>query len=121
MIVEDDLSLQRLYEMMLKAFRFEVISIASNGKEAIEIYKSLPNKPDVILMDHRMPVKNGIDATLEILKIQSNSKVIFTSADNSIKKKALEIGATSFIAKPFNVHEIHDEIKRVSSMEKASL
>ena len=121
MIVEDDLSLQRLYEMMLKAFGFEVVSIASNGKEAIEIYESLPNKPDVILMDHRMPVKNGIDATLEILKNDSNTKVIFTSADNSIKKKALEIGATSFISKPFNVQQLQDEIKRVTSMEKASL
>ena len=121
MVVEDDLSLQRLYEMMLKTFGFEVCSIASNGKEAIDIYESLPIKPDVILMDHRMPVKNGIDATLEILKNGSRTKVIFTSADNSIKKKALEIGASSFIAKPFNVQQLHEEIKRVTSMEKASL
>ena len=121
MIVEDDLLLQRLYEMMLKVFGFEVSSIASNGKEAIEFYESLPKKPDVILMDHRMPVKNGIDATLEILKNGSRTKVIFTSADNSIKKKALEIGASSFIAKPFNVQQLHEEIKRVTSMEKASL
>jgi CheY-like chemotaxis protein len=121
MIVEDDLSLQRLYEMMLKAFGFELSGIASNGKEAIEIYQSFPKKPDVILMDHRMPVKNGIDATLEILKNGSNTKVIFTSADNSIKKKALEIGATSFIAKPFNVQQLHEEIKRVTSLEKASI
>jgi DNA-binding NtrC family response regulator len=68
-----------------------------------------------------MPVKNGIDATLEILKIQSDSKVIFTSADNSIKRKALEIGAISFISKPFNVQQLHEEIKRVSSMGKTSL
>ena len=115
-IVEDDLSLQRLYEMMLTTFGFEVVDKASNGKEAIEKFKSLSPKPDVILMDHRMPVKNGIDATIELMKFNNHTKVIFTSADNSIKERALEIGAISFIEKPFSVIQLHAEINRVVNL-----
>jgi len=115
-IVEDDLSLQRLYEMMLTTFGFEVVDKASNGKEAIEKFKSLSPKPDVILMDHRMPVKNGIDTTIELMKINNHTKIIFTSADNSIKRRALEAGAISFIEKPFTVIQLQTEINRVVNL-----
>lgn len=113
LIVEDDLSLQHLYELMLKTFGFKILAKASNGKEAIDVFKSLINKPDVILMDHRMPIKNGIDTTKEILKFNINSKIIFISADKSVKNEALSVGAIHFIEKPFSVHELHDEIKKV--------
>jgi len=113
LIVEDDLSLQHLYEMMLKTFGFNVIAKASNGKEAIDVFLSLDIEPDVILMDHRMPVKNGIDTTIEILKRNSHTKIIFISADKSVKKQALSIGAVSFIEKPFSVNRLQDEITNV--------
>jgi two-component system chemotaxis response regulator CheY len=115
-IVEDDLSLQRLYEMMLTTFGFEVVDKASNGKEAIDKFKSLSPKPDVILMDHRMPVKNGIDTTIELLKFNSPTKIIFTSADNSVKGRALEVGAVSFIEKPFTVIQLQTEMNRVVNL-----
>ncbi|MHA1193933.1 MAG: response regulator [Promethearchaeota archaeon] len=113
LIVEDDLSLQRLYELMLITFGFKVLAKASNGKEAIDVFLSLDNKPDIILMDHRMPVKNGIDTTIEILKCNPHSKIIFVSADKSIKREALSIGAVRFIEKPFSVTKLHEEINKV--------
>jgi CheY-like chemotaxis protein len=64
-------------------------------------------------MDHRMPGKNGIDTTIELLKFNFHLKIIFTSADNSIKDEALSIGASAFIEKPFSVEHLHNEIKRV--------
>jgi len=113
LIVEDDLSLQHLYELMLKTFGFKILGKASNGMEAIDVFQSLDNKPDVILMDHRMPIKNGIDTTKEILNFNSHSKIIFISADKSVKKEALSIGAIHFIEKPFSVKELHDEIIKI--------
>lgn len=116
LIVEDDLSLQRLYEMMLKTFGYTVIGKAKNGIEAIDIYTSSSPKPDVILMDHRMPIKNGIETASEILKLNSHSKIIFTSADNTVKKQALSIGATSFLEKPFNLEQLLNEIEKVLAL-----
>jgi two-component system chemotaxis response regulator CheY len=113
LIVEDDLSLQRLYEMMLKTFSYNIIGKASNGREAIEIFTSSTKKPDIVLMDHRMPIKNGIETAKELLKLNSHSRIIFTSADNSVKKQALSIGAASFLEKPFNLEQLHNEIQKV--------
>ena len=113
LIVEDDLSLQTLYEMMLTTFGFEVVGKANNGRDAVELFLAMPLKPDVILMDHRMPLKNGIEASIEILKTKGHTKIIFTSADKSIANKALSIGVNSFIEKPFAITTLHKEIERV--------
>jgi len=93
---------------------FDVIGEAKNGEEAVSLYITFPKKPDIILMDHRMPIKNGIEATKQILNINKKSKIIFTSADISIKQEALSIGAKSFIDKPFTITELIDKIKKVS-------
>ncbi|HUW90005.1 MAG TPA: response regulator [Candidatus Nanopelagicaceae bacterium] len=111
--MEDDLSLQKLYEMMISTFGFRVVGKANNGKEAIEKYYALTNKPDVILMDHRMPVQNGIDTAIILLKLKKPPKIIFTSADISIKTRALAIDGLTFLEKPFTVKALHDEIIKV--------
>lgn len=118
LIVEDDIYLQKLYEMMLKTQGFKIIGKAGNGSEAINIFKSLQNKPDIVLMDHRMPIKNGIDTTLELTRLNSHTKIIFISADNSVKKQALSIGAKSFIEKPFSIDQLINIIKKVIKNSK---
>lgn len=112
-IVEDDLSLQKLYGIMLTSFGFEVVDKASDGKEAIEKFKSFSPKPNIIIMDHRMPIKNGIEATIELMKFNSNTKIIFMSADKSIEGRALKIGAIAFIEKTFTAIQLKNEIDRI--------
>jgi len=77
------------------------------------MFKSFITKPDVILMDFRMPFKNGLEVTKEILKIDNNSKIIFTSADNSIKNLALSIGVISFKEKPFKHEKLIKNINKI--------
>ena len=115
--MEDDLSLQKLYEMMISTFGFSVVGKANNGKEAIEMYNALTNKPEVILMDHRMPVQNGLDTALILLKLKNPPKIIFTSADISIKSRALAVGGLTFLEKPFTVNALHNEI--IKALEKS--
>ncbi len=62
-----------------------------------------------------MPIKNGIEATKEILNSNNHSKIIFASADNLVKEIALSIGAFQFIEKPFKIHELVEKIKYVLS------
>ncbi len=112
-IVDDDQSLQRLYTLILKEAGFKIIGTALNGKIAIEKYKKFKENPDIILMDHRMPIKNGIDAMIEILKINRNEKIIFASADITIKKKALSLGAYAFLDKPFNMNKLMETIQHI--------
>ncbi|MFX1323711.1 MAG: response regulator [Promethearchaeota archaeon] len=112
-IVDDDQSLQQLYSLILKEAGFKIIDTAFNGKLAIEKYKKLNQKPDLILMDHRMPIKNGLDAMSEILQINHNEKIIFASADISIKQKALSLGACAFLDKPFNMRNLLNTMKKI--------
>ena len=102
-----------ILENLLEAHGFKVIGTAADGQLAIDKFNSLPIKPDVILMDYRMPNKNGIEATVEILKNGYQSKIIFTTAEVSIKEQALKIGATSVINKPFFSHELINKINEV--------
>ncbi len=102
-----------MYELMLKSKGFDIIEKANNGEIAISIFKSLSEKPDIILLDYRMPVKNGLEAAKEILSLKKKSKIIFASADNSIKNEAISIGASIFLKKPFT----HEEL--ITSVNKA--
>ena len=76
-----------MYETMLKILGFNIVNTATNGEEAVNMYKSFSVKPDIILMDHRMPIKNGLEASKEILQIDKSSKIIFISADQTIKNR----------------------------------
>jgi len=114
-IVDDDQSLQRLYILILKDAGFEIIDTALNGKVAVEKFLSLKTKPDIILMDHRMPIKNGLDAMTEILQIDGHEKIIFASADITIKQKALSLGACEFLDKPFKMSKLLTIIRRVAN------
>jgi YesN/AraC family two-component response regulator len=97
---------------MLEMSGFKIIKSAANGEEAINMCKSFPEKPDIILMDHRMPIKDGIETTKEILQLNNNSKIIFISADHSIKETALSIGAVSFNLKPLDMESLINTIHK---------
>lgn len=111
-IVEDDGDLQKLYKIFLELFGLEVIGIASNGEEAVNMFKSFDEKPDIILMDHRMPIKNGLEATKEIIQIDKSAKILFVSADRSVKDKALSLGAINFECKPIKHQKLVNIIKK---------
>jgi len=111
LIVDDEVFLHQFYTEFLKLNGDQIVGYATNGEEAVLIYKSLSEKPDIILMDYRMPMKNGIEASKEILKMNNSSKIIFVTADNNIKQEALSIGAINFIDKPFSLDNFMKIIK----------
>jgi len=79
---------------------------AVNGEEAIA--KSLAINFDVILMDMRMPKKNGIEAAETILNVKPNSKIIaVTAADSNVERKyAMKAGMSGFLTKPFSENDL---------------
>ena len=111
-IVEDEFSLIKLYEFLLTTYGHEVIAVAKNGEEAVKKYKMLPSKPDIIIMDHRMPIKNGIEASKEILEINKDANIIFASADKEARESAKMIGARSFKNKPFSNEKLMRNIEK---------
>ena len=91
---------------------YDVVGIASNGDEAVKMYKDFTEKPDIIILDYRMPIKNGIDALKEILQIDKESKVIFASADRTIKQEVYSCGALGFLNKPFSQKKLINTVNK---------
>ena len=102
----------KLYKLILARMGDYSVEFFINGKEAVENYRNHSEKPKVIIMDHRMPVMNGIDAMIEIFRIDKTTKIIFASADTSMKELSISKGATAFLSKPFKIEELMDLIKK---------
>ncbi len=112
-IVDDNLVFLSLFEKLLKLKGFQIIGTARDGESAVNMFKSFPEKPDIVLIDHHMPIKNGLDTVKEIVKVDIDSNIIFTSEDRSIKYKAKSLGASSFIVKPYSFEELNKKIKKL--------
>ena len=82
------------------------VEFSTNGRDAVDNFKNQLEKPKVLIIDHRMPVMNGFDAMIEILKIDGSTKIIFASADTSMKERSISMGATAFLSKPFKIEEL---------------
>ena len=87
--------------------------VAQKILSEVEHFKNLNKKPDIIILDYRMPNKNGIQILEEILQIDNTSKIIFASADNKIKIEALSKGAKFFLDKPFSLKELYKTVLKL--------
>jgi two-component system chemotaxis response regulator CheY len=96
---------------MLPLYGITVLGSAQDGEEAITLFKTLEKKPDLIIMDHRLPLKDGIQTMQEILQLDPTSKVLLASADHSIASEALARGACYFLSKPFRIKQLITVIK----------
>lgn len=109
LIAEDDEISFELCKIQLQNFDLNIIH-ASNGKIAVDKVKENPDI-DLILMDIRMPVLNGYEATKQIRELNPHVPIIAQTAFAAIPEhqEMLEFGFTEFIAKPLT-ENILDQI-----------
>ncbi len=88
-----------------------VISVA-NGQEAVDSYKA--EKPDIVILDIVMPIKDGITATKEIIEFDGNALIIISSSvgTQSHLKEVIKAGAKDFVQKPIDEKLLSEIIKR---------
>jgi two-component system chemotaxis response regulator CheY len=115
LVVDDDDLIQELYASFLPIGGHEVADVAFNGQEAVAKYGQMHPRPEVVIMDQRMPVKSGIEATREILAFDSTARILMISADQSVKALAVAAGAAGFLEKPFFLPRLLEAIKNVAS------
>ncbi len=94
---------------------FDVVGEAENGAGALEAYRQLD--PDVILMDIRMPVMDGVEATRRLREADVNTKVIIltTFDDNEYVFEGLRAGALGYLLKDVSGAELADAIRKVAA------
>lgn len=106
LIVDDDIFLHKVLNRILSIGGHTVVGHAYNGAEAVDMFNGLNPKPDIILMDHRMPIMNGATATREIRHKSPKSRILFISADNTVRNDAMNAGALGFLTKPIRSKEL---------------
>ncbi len=110
LVAEDIQSNYLLLEKLLQR-RYNLIH-ALDGREAVEIVKS--EHVDLVLMDMKMPVKNGLDATAEIRAFDTSIPIVALTAHafDSDKVAALDAGCNEYLVKPL------DKVKLMNVLEK---
>jgi two-component system cell cycle response regulator DivK len=112
-LVEDNLTLQRLFLLLLKKSGFEVTAF-DHGKPAIEWI--LKNKPDVVLLDIMLPDMNGADILKHLrLKMPRNLMTVALTAyaNAADKEKFMRDGFDGFIPKPINPQTFIGELEEM--------
>ena len=110
-IIDDEAILHRLYKDVFAIKGHQVVADAYDGEEAVEKYATLEPKPDVVILDHRMPNKDGLEAMKDILGIEPKARIVFISADANVKEEAIKKGAISFGLKPVTIRHMLDLVE----------
>lgn len=117
-LVDDEVLFRKGISFLLsKEKNIEVIFEASDGMELIEFLKGDNPKPDIIIMDLKMPLLNGIEATKIIRKDFSDIKIIaLTSYDSkSFIANMIDVGAVSYLVKNATPQELFETINEVAA------
>lgn len=118
LIVDDSKFMRNIIIEILERNNIKVIGEASNGKEAVSMYKKLI--PDVVTMDLTMREMTGIEAVREIVKLDPKAYIIVCSAmgQQEIIKEAIKEGAKGFVIKPFDEDELVNEVNKAFKLKK---
>ncbi len=113
LIAEDDDTSYALLQVYLAKGNYRLLRTV-NGKQTIEMFKENPDTA-LILMDLKMPVMDGYDATREIKKMNKDLPVIAQTAYalTGDSQKALDAGCDDYVTKPINKKELLDKIERI--------
>lgn len=105
-VVAEDETLIRLDIVeMLRDAGYEVVAEAENGQRAVELAHEL--RPDLVLMDVKMPVLDGITAAEQIVSDRIAPVVLLTAfSQRELVERAREAGAMAYVVKPFTVDDL---------------
>jgi len=101
LIADDDPLIRMDLAEMLTEEGFEVVGQVGDGERAVELARTL--RPDLVILDVKMPGKDGIQAAAEIADEQIAPVIILTAyCDRGLIQRAIDAGAMTYLAKPFS-------------------
>ncbi len=115
LIVDDEANQRRLYQEELSDEGY-TIKLAENGKEALESIAAMP--PDLVVLDIRMPVMDGLEALGKIIGKERNIPVIIHSAYSSYKDDFISWAADDFVVKSADLTGLKKKIRELLERRK---
>ena len=105
LVAEDEALIRLDLVEMLREVGYEVVGEAADGQEAVELTRAL--RPDIVIMDVKMPRRDGIDAAGEIATQRLAPVVILTAfGQRELVERARDAGAMAYLVKPFTATDL---------------
>jgi DNA-binding NtrC family response regulator len=117
LIADDEKNMRWILEKSLKDEGFLIIE-AKDGQEAFNQF--LDSEPDMIILDYKMPVLDGMEALKRINKVNNKIPVIMITAHGSTEAavEAMKHGAIDYIQKPFDIEELKIKIRKSLNIDQ---
>ncbi len=105
LIAEDEALIRMDLAEMLREEGYQVVGEAGDGQEAVELAEQL--RPDLVIMDVKMPRRDGIDAASEIAAKRISPIVVLTAfSQRELVERARDAGAMAYLVKPFSISDL---------------
>ena len=113
MVVDDTDHVRRMLRNMLELDGFSVVAEASGGEEAVEAVDAAD--PDVVVIDYKMPVVDGLQAAARIREKRPEQVMILYTAfvDADLQRKARDVGVSVVLGKVEGLESLEREISRL--------
>lgn len=110
LVVDDERPILLLYEQELREEGYHVV-VADNARTAVERLEEI--RPDLVVLDIRMPGMDGLEALAQILDRDDKPAVIINSAYSSYKDNFMSWAADAYVVKSSDVSELKTTIKKL--------
>ncbi|MBP1159095.1 AmiR/NasT family two-component response regulator [Rhodococcus sp. PvR044] len=113
-VAEDETLIRMDLVEMLREEGYNVVGEAGDGQRAVELAETL--KPDLVIMDVKMPLRDGIDAASEIAAKRIAPVVILTAfSQRELVERARDAGAMAYLVKPFSKADLVPAVELAAS------
>ncbi len=114
LIVEDVTFIREIYRYSLQNENYEIVGESLDGLDALKKIENL--KPDIVLLDLILPLKNGLEILKESHALSPDSRFLVISSleDSLIIEQAKSFGAIEYLVKPFTKQQLLDALGRIS-------
>ncbi len=120
LVVDDEpLAQQRLKQLLSEIDFVDSITLANNGLQAVAACQM--KKPDVVLMDIRMPGMDGLEAAQHISQLEDPPAIIFTTAYDEYALDAFNVSAVDYLLKPVRENHLKGALEKARCLNQAQI
>lgn len=112
LVIDDEQGIRHLLDTLLRRKGYDVV-LADGGRNGLELFRR--ERPDVIVLDLKMPEMDGVAVLQQIRRVDPNQPVIIlTGAGTPEREQQVRaLGVTEFVEKEFSLHRLGDALKRL--------
>jgi CheY-like chemotaxis protein len=112
LVIDDEEGIRNLLDILLHR-KGHVVTLAPNGQKGLELYRR--ERPDVVVLDLKMPIMNGLSVLQELRKLNRTQPVIILTGAGTpeIEQQVRALGVTEFVEKEFSLHRLGDALQRL--------